>query len=99
MPDLTSVVITILRKYARDPEAAIGSATTLGELEIDRLDLPMIGLDLEEVYDVQIDHGDEVEEPVRVGDLLARLSARLAEKAAPRPRPPRRRSTWLSTGA
>ena len=54
MHDLTTGSIAILRKYMRDPAASVGSTTTLDELGIDDLDLPMICLDLEDAYGMQI---------------------------------------------
>jgi acyl carrier protein len=96
MHDLTSVLIAILRKYMREPTASVGPGTTLGELGIDDLDLPMICLDLEDAYGMQVALEDDVE---TVGDLLARVVAGLAAKTLPRPRRPRSRGGWMSTGA
>ncbi|KAB2938429.1 MAG: acyl carrier protein [Hyphomicrobium sp.] len=98
MNDLTPRLIAILRKYMRDPSASVGSTTPLGELDIDHLDLPMICLDVEDAFDVQVGHGEELEELATVGDLVARLAAGLAEKAKPRPRLARRKGNWMSTG-
>src|SRR3954452_1365742 len=86
MHDLPPRLIAILRKYMGDPTASVGSSTTLGELDIDLLDLPMICLDVEEALDVQIGQGYELEELATIGDLVARVASRLATKAMPRPR-------------
>jgi acyl carrier protein len=99
MPDLTARLIAILRKYMRDPNAAVSGTTTLDELDIDNLDLPMICLDVEEAYDVTIGYGDDLDGLATVGDVAARLAERLAAKAVPRLRAPRRRSSWISTSA
>ena len=99
MPDLTARLIAILRKYMRDPKAAVGSATTLDELDIDHLDLPMICLDVEEAYDVTIGYGDNLDGLATVGDVASRLAERLKERAMPRLRAPRRRGSWTSTAA
>ena len=99
MHDLTPGLIAILQKYMRDPAARVGSSTTLTELEIDVLDLPMICLDVEDAFDVQIGQGDELEELTTVDDLVARLALRLAAKAMPRTRIRRRKGNWISTGA
>jgi acyl carrier protein len=99
MHDLTTGLISILRKYMRDPDAGVGNATVLADLAIDDLDLPMICLDLEDAYGVHMGHGDEPGALETVGDLSARLVARLAAKQLPRLRRPRPRSGWMSTGA
>ena len=95
MQDLTSGTIAILRKYMRDPVASVGQSTTLGELGIDDLDLPMIFLDLEDAYGMQFAIEDDVK---TVGDLVACVVASLAAKKMPRPRRPRSRGGWMSTG-
>ncbi len=99
MPDLTPELTAILRKYMRDPGAPVGRSTRLSEIEIDQLDLPVICLDVEDAFDVQIDYGNELEDLATVDDLVARLAAALAAKALPRIRVPRRKGNWLSTGA
>jgi acyl carrier protein len=95
MQDLTSGSIAILRKYMRDPGASVGSTSILDDLGIDELDLPMICLDLEDAYGLQVAVEDAVE---TVADLVACLVASLALKTLPRPRRPRSRSGWMSTG-
>jgi len=95
MQDLTSGSIAILRRYMRDPAASVGRSTTLSELGIDDLDLPMVCLDLEDAYGTQIAIEDDLE---TVGDLVACLVASLAAKKMPRPRRPRSRGGWMSTG-
>ena len=98
MSDPSPRVIAILRKYMRNPNAAVLRAATLAELEIDPLDLPLIYLDLEDAFDIDVGRGDEPP-PATADHLIARVAVRLAERANPRPRPQRRKSTWLSTGA
>ena len=99
MHDLTPALIAILRKYMRDPAASAGRSTTLGELGIDPFDLPLISLDVEDAFNVQMGHGDELEELATVHDLVARVASRLAAKAMPQTRIPRRKGNWMSTGA
>ena len=99
MHDLTTGLIAILRKYMRDPGATVGNASVLADLAIDDLDLPMIGLDLEDAYGVDIGQGEELGALETVGDLSARLMAQLAAKRLPRLRRPRPRTGWMSTGA
>ena len=77
----------------RDPAASVGHNTTLSELGIDDLDLPMVCLDLEDAYGMQFAIEDDVE---TVGDLVASLVASLAAKKMPRR--PRSRGGWMSTG-
>jgi hypothetical protein len=96
MPDQPLQLHAILRNYAHC-DAPLRRATTLREAGIDRLDLPMIALDIEDAFDVHfgpIDDGLST-----VGDLIDRLRRCLAAKAMPRVRQPRRRSSWVSTSA
>ncbi|HEY8247616.1 MAG TPA: acyl carrier protein [Hyphomicrobium sp.] len=99
MHNLTRVLITILQKYMREPTSSVGRSTTLDEVGIDLMDLSMVSLDVEDVYDVQIGHGDELKQLATVDDLIARVALRLAEKALPRVRIERVRKNWMSTGA
>jgi acyl carrier protein len=99
MPDLTPELIAVLQKYMRDPAATVVGSMALSELEIDLLDLPMICLDVEDAFDVQIGQGEELVELATVDELVARVALRLAAKALPRVRIPRRRGNWISTGA
>ena len=98
MHDLTPRVIGILGKYMRDPAAPVDNSTTLRELEIDSLDLPMIFLDVEDVFDVQVGYGDEIEEFPTVDSLVARVASRLEEQARPRTAVRRPKRSWMSTG-
>ena len=100
MPDLTQKIVTILKKYMRDPAAWARSSTTLRELGIDQLDLPMIFLDVEDLLGVQVDYHDEGDDFATVGGLIARVESSLEAKALrPRTPRPRRKSNWMSTGA
>ncbi|MEQ1697759.1 MAG: acyl carrier protein [Hyphomicrobiaceae bacterium] len=99
MPDLTSKIVAILRTYVRDPSAPIESLTTLSDLEIDRMDLPMISLDIEDAVGVQIPYDEQIENLTTIHALVASVEA-LREAKAKRPPPsPRLKSNWLSTGA
>jgi len=102
MQELTPRIITILQKYMHDPAALVGSSTTLSELEIDLLDLPMIFLDVEDAFDVQIGYDNEIEDFATVRGLVAHVASRLEAKALqrrPRSSVPRAKGTWISTGA
>jgi acyl carrier protein len=99
MPDVTTKITAILQRYMRDPAAVADGMTTLSELEIDGMDLPMISLDIEDAFGVQIQYDDEIDEGATVETLVGCVEARLNAKALqPAPRP-RVKSTWLSTGA
>jgi hypothetical protein len=96
MPDQTLKLHAIVRNYAHC-NAPLRRATTLREAGIDRLDLPMIALDIEDAFDVHFGSVDD--SLIAVGDLIDRLQSCLAAKAMPRVRQPRRRSSWVSTSA
>jgi acyl carrier protein len=102
MQDVTPRLIAILQKYMSNPVARVGSRTTLSELEIDRLDLPMIFLDVEDVFGVQIDSNDQIEDLATIGCLVSCVASALEAKTlqpALRTSVPRKRGTWMSTGA
>ena len=102
MPELTPRIVAILKKYMRDPTTWVDSRTTLSELWIDRLDLPMIFLDIEEIFDVQIDYLDEIEGLATIGSLVDCVASALAAKALQhhlRRSTPRKKGNWMSTGA
>lgn len=96
MDKLTETIAAILQKYMRDPNAAIERATTLSELEIDALDLPMIFLDVEDVAAVQITFDDELDGFTTVGDLVACVEAHLVEASQPRQRIARPKRGWMT---
>lgn len=98
MPDQTLRLHAILRNFAHS-DAPIGRTTSLAELGIDRLDLPMIALDIEDAFDVHFGPAGALDALSTVGDLIDRLQGCLAAKATPRVCPPRRRSSWMSTSA
>lgn len=101
MQEPTSRITTIVKKYVRDPSTPIRNVTTLRELEIDLLDLPMICLDIEDIFDVQIRHDEEIEVCATVGSLISCVASHLEAKTLQpllrtNSRPKR---TWMSTGA
>jgi len=102
MNEMTPKAIHILRGYMRDPATAIDEGTTLVALEIDRLDLPMVVLDIEDAFDIHLGYDEDIEECVTVADLVANLRARREAKLAEdrnRASAPRVKRTWLSTDA
>lgn len=99
MSEVTTKITAILKRYMRDPAAVADHLTTLSELEIDGMDLPMISLDIEDAFGVQIQYDDEIDDGATIETLVRCVEARLAAKALqPAPRQ-RVKSTWLSTGA
>jgi len=102
MPDLNPRLVAILKKYTRDPAARVAGSTTLAEIEIDLLDLPMIVLDIEDAFDLHIGDDDEIDGSITV-DRLAACVAALLEAKALQPRRlttvPRSKGSWISTGA
>lgn len=98
MFELTPKIIAILRKYMRDPHAFANAATTLEDLDIDALDLPMISLDIEDAFGVQISYDDERQAFATVGDLVACVAAGIEDLKKPRQRtaPARPKRGWMS---
>lgn len=100
MQEITAQLIAILANYARDPAAGIASASTLADLDIDVLDIPMIFLDVEDTFDVHVVPGTGFEDLTTVADLIAVVQAGLDAKHRPRqPAAPRKKSNWMSTSA
>lgn len=101
MQDPTARVISILMQYMRDLGEPVATWTRFGDLGIDRMDLPMIVLDLEDVFAIQIRYGEELDGLACVGDLVACVSAHLeAQASRPRtPLAPRSKRPWMSTAA
>lgn len=100
MNPLAPKIITILQKYIAAPSAPLDPAITLTALEIDCLDMPMIFLDIEDVFDVQVACEDEADKSLTVGGLIGCVSASLDAKreAASRPVVRRPKRNWMSTG-
>jgi acyl carrier protein len=98
MQDLTPRIIAILPKYMRDPSACVERTTALSDLEIDELDLPMLVLDIEDVFNVEIQCDDEIEGITTVQSLADFVSAKVVP-ARTRSSVPRSTRGWLSTGA
>ena len=101
MSALTPKVIPILRKYMREPSAPVTNATKLRALDIDYLDLPMIYLDIEDVYDVQVANADAAGTSLTVGGLIRCVADTVAAERKARAQPiiHRPKRSWVSTGA
>ena len=100
MQDPTSRITTILTQYTRDLGYPIASWTRFSDLGIDRLDLPMIVLDIEDSFAIQIRYDEEMDGFASVGDLVACVKAASGEQG-PRARPsaPRSKRPWMSKAA
>ena len=98
MTNPTAKIAAILARYTRDATVVIGSATTLTQLDIDVMDLPMIFLDIEDAFNVQIQYDEAVEDVATVEALVTAVTTRLTAKAN-QPRVPRVKSNWCSTRA
>ncbi|KAB2913466.1 MAG: acyl carrier protein [Hyphomicrobiaceae bacterium] len=101
MHDPTPQIIAILAQYVREPGYPIAMEVPLSDLEIDRLDLPMIVLDVEDAFAIQVPYNEEIESFATVGALVAcvrsGLEARAARPLAAAPR--KKRRPWMSTVA
>jgi acyl carrier protein len=84
----------------RDPGHPIATGTELSEIGIDRLDLTLIVLDVEDAFAIQIGCDDGIDGFATVGDLAACVTSRQEAKAS-RPRPrvsaPRSKRPWMQS--
>ncbi len=102
MEQLTPRLTAILARYMRTPVDPITAGTTLASLDIDRLDLPMIMLDIEDAFDIHVRYDDHMEDVANVGDLADCVAARIEEKASfvrQRASIERVKRSWFSTEA
>ena len=97
MQDPTMRVTAILSQYMRDLGHPISAWTRLADLGIDRLDVPLIVLDIEDALGIQIRYAEEMDGFATVGDLVDCVRAHLASKGARRPSAPRAKKPWMST--
>lgn len=84
MSDLNPKLIAILAKYSPRSATSLTAATALAELEIDILDIPMLYLDVEDAFEVQIRFDDE-SALATAGGLQAWITA---QQGKPRRRAP-----------
>ena len=99
MPDLKSKIVAVVRNYAIDGGVKIDMSTTMREIGVDALDLPMIFLDLEDAVGASLTYDDEVHGFETVADLVGRVVTRLEERRlkALQPRAPKAKRGWMST--
>ena len=99
MSEPAAKITAILQHYTRDAAPAAPPAATLAELGIDLLDLPMIFLDIEDAFGVQLHHDSDIDSLTTVEGLIADVAARIAARASqPRPKRTRPKGNWMSTG-
>ena len=99
MQDPTARITAILSQYTRDLGFPVASWTRFSELGIDRLDLPLIVLDIEDAFAIQIRYDEEMDGFTSVGDLIACVRAHLQTKRARSPSAPRSKRPWMSKAA
>lgn len=102
MQNLSSKIVAILAAYTGRPAAEVEASASFMDLGIDRLDLPMIVVDIEDGLDIHVRFDDEVEAVASVGQLVACVEARIEAQAAwmrRRAATPRVKQSWISTTA
>ena len=87
-------------QYTRDLGFPIASWTRFSDLGIDRLDLPLIVLDIEDAFAIQIRYDEEMDGFTSVGDLVACVQGAPADQGHARaPSAPRSKRPWMSKAA
>ena len=100
MQDPTAKITAILTQYTRDLGFPVASWTRFSDLGIDRLDLPLIVLDIEDAFAIQIRYDEEMDGFTSVGDLIACVQGAPARPSAARsPSAPRSKRPWMSSAA
>jgi acyl carrier protein len=100
MQDPNARIIAILKQYTRDLGFPVASWTRFSELGIDRLDLPLIVLDIEDAFAIQIGYDQQMDGFASVGDLIVCVRAHLATKGTRiRSSAPRSKRPWMSKAA
>lgn len=90
----------ILANYARGRAANVTAETTLAALDLDALDMPMILLDIEDAFGIDLRIGDGFDGLATVADLAALVTDAIRARQQPRQRlVPRKKSSWMSTTA
>jgi acyl carrier protein len=100
MQDPTARIATILAQYTHDLGHPIASWTRFSDLGIGCLDLPMIVLDIEDAFGIQIRYAEEMDGFTSVGDLVVCVTAHLESKGTRvHSSAPRSKRPWMSTAA
>lgn len=102
MQSLSTKIVAILAAYTSRSTAEVQGSSSFADLGIDRLDLPMIVVDIEDSLDIHVRFDDEVEAVSSVGQLVACVEARVEAQAAwvrHRAATPRVKQSWISTTA
>lgn len=99
--DLTAKIFTILASYMREPGAQITRYGRMADLGIDLLDLPIIALDLEDAFDIDVCH-DDINQLETVNCIIERVQSLLEKRRQRRSAPSTSNSlagsAWLRAG-
>lgn len=102
MQSLHDTTIAVLARYAGERGQPIGSETLLSDVGIDRLDISMVALDLEDALHVDIGIDANIEAANSVAELIGCVEAALRAKShrvSERATAPRIKRSWFETGA
>lgn len=99
--DLSAKIIATLRLHMRKTGVSITRSGRLADLGIDLLDLPIIALDLEDAFDIDICY-DDINQFETVNCIIERVQALLESRRQQRPAPSASNahsgSAWLRAG-
>jgi acyl carrier protein len=75
MDDVAEKIIAILKKNMKEPPESISLDTKLGDLEIESLDLAVIGFDVEDTFGIQIPYkaNGDISDFATVGSVVDRV--------------------------
>lgn len=79
MDDLAAKTLTLLKPYLKRQAATIALDARLIDLGIDRLDLPILALDIEDAFDIDVS-SDEMQRLVTIGAVIDRIRLALAAR-------------------
>lgn len=100
MHDTTGRIAAILDQYASAPGEAISLGMSVGDLQIDPADVPLIILDIEDAFDIQIGYSEVIDRNTTLAELVIAAQTCVEAKAArPRAAVPRSKRPWMVTEA
>ncbi|HVY42696.1 MAG TPA: phosphopantetheine-binding protein [Hyphomicrobiaceae bacterium] len=99
MDDLAAKTVTLLKPYLRNAGDGFVPDARLSDLGIDPLDLPILALDIEDAFDIDIGY-DEIGRVETIRGVVERVRSRVAAKRQARSRTSseagrRTSSAWL----